>query len=57
MVVPLHSMARLFTCFTISAVDGSSRNLASRERVHKNSVSMAGHGTALSSVALRQKGG
>lgn len=50
-------MARLFTCFTISAVDGSSRNLASRERVHKNSVSMAGHGTALSSVSLRQKGG
>lgn len=57
MVVPLHSMACLFTCFTISTIDGSSRSLASRERVHKKSVSMAGHGTALSSVALRQKGG
>lgn len=49
--------ACLFTCFTISAVDGWSRSLASRERVLKNSVSMAGHSTALSSVALRQKGG
>ncbi|XP_036396028.1 E3 ubiquitin-protein ligase MYCBP2 isoform X7 [Megalops cyprinoides] len=35
-------------------IDASSRSLASRERVHKSSV--AGPGTALSSLALRQKG-
>ncbi|CAB1328281.1 unnamed protein product, partial [Coregonus sp. 'balchen'] len=35
----------------------SSRNLASsHERVHKSSASAAGHGSALSSLALRQKG-
>lgn len=38
-----------------SAVDASSRSLASRERVHKSSVT--GPGTALSSLVLRQKGG
>ncbi|KAF3843349.1 hypothetical protein F7725_002198 [Dissostichus mawsoni] len=37
-------------------LNDSSRRLASRELVHKSNVSVAGHGTALSSLALRQKG-
>lgn len=56
-VAPLHSMPCSLPAPLFSAVDGSSRSLASRERVHKKSVSVAGHGTSLSSVALRQKGG
>lgn len=40
-----------------SAVDDSTRSPASHERLHKSSLSMAGHGTALSSLTHKQKGG
>ncbi|XP_030198582.1 E3 ubiquitin-protein ligase MYCBP2 isoform X5 [Gadus morhua] len=37
-------------------LNGPSVSLASRERAHKSSTSMAGHGTARSSLAHKQKG-